>query len=135
VPGILADVNVVKQLRMLLELFQGDSRRELWESLGFTTPSFADAGLSPQDSDLVVWQKCQEQQLVLVTANRNDDGPDSLEATLRERNTPASLPVITFADAERVRRDRAYAKRVADKLLEYLFDLEAYRGVGRLYVP
>jgi hypothetical protein len=32
-------------------------------------------------------------------------------------------------------RDKAYAERVAERLLDYLMTIENYRGVGRLYVP
>ena len=42
----------------------------------------------------------------MITGNRNDDGPDSLEATTRNENQPESLPVITIGDADRVLRDR-----------------------------
>ncbi len=30
---------------------------------------------------------------------------------------------------------RAYAELVADRLLEYLYDMDNLRGVGRLYLP
>jgi hypothetical protein len=70
-----------------------------------------------------------------VTANRNADGPDSLEATLRTQNTATSLPVFTIADAKRVLRSREYAERVALRLLDYLLDIDRVRGAGRLYLP
>ena len=46
-----------------------------------------------------------------------------------------SLPVFTLANEQRVLRDRLYAEAVADRLLEFLFDIDSYRGTGRLYVP
>jgi hypothetical protein len=70
-----------------------------------------------------------------VTSNRNAEGSDSLEATIRALSTPNSLPVFTLADAQRVLQERSYAERVADRLLEYLFDIDNCRGVGRLYLP
>ena len=73
--------------------------------------------------------------MILITSNRNDDGPDSLEATIRTHGTPHSLPVFTLADAKRVLKERSYAELVADRLLEYLFDIEGLRGAGRLYLP
>jgi hypothetical protein len=82
-----------------------------------------------------VWEACQREQVILLTANRNDAGPDSLEATLQQYNTPTSLPVFTLANEQRVLRDRLYAAAVADRLLEFLFDIDRYRGTGRLYVP
>ena len=77
----------------------------------------------------------QDRQIVLLTANRNHDGPDSLEAVIRGDTNPASLPVFTIADADRVLTSREYAERVILKLLDYLLDLDAYRGTGRLFLP
>ena len=81
------------------------------EQLKTPTLTFADVGLAPDTSDSLAWQLCQGQGLVLVTANRNDDGPDSLEATLRKHNTATSLPVITLADPEGIRHSGAYAEQ------------------------
>jgi hypothetical protein len=92
-------------------------------------------GLEPDASDRAVWEACQREQVILLTANRNDAGPDSLEATIQRHNTPASLPVFTLANEQRVLRDRLYAAAVADRLLEFLFDIDSYHGTGRLYVP
>jgi hypothetical protein len=69
------------------------------------------------------------------TANRHDEGPDSLEATIRALNVPSSLPVLTMAEPELVLASRDYAERVATQVLEYLVDLDHFRGVGRLFVP
>ena len=72
-----------------------------------------------------MWEACQCAQVVLLTANRSDEGPESLEATIQHYNTPdntpVSLPVFTLANDQRVLRDRLYAEAVADRLLEFLF--------------
>jgi hypothetical protein len=47
---------------------------------------------------------------------------------MQQPNTPHSLPVCTLANDQRVLRDRLYADRVADRLLEFLFDLDSYRS-------
>jgi NHL repeat-containing protein len=39
------------------------------------------------------------------------------------------------ANEQRVLRDRLYAEAVANRLLEFLFDIDSYRGSGRLYLP
>ncbi len=78
---------------------------------------------------------CQRAQVVLVTANRNDAGPESLEATIQHHNTPQSLPVFTLANDQRVLRDRPYAETVADRLIAALFDIDSYRDTARIYVP
>jgi hypothetical protein len=62
--------------------------------------------------------------VVLITANRNADDPDSLEATIQDLNTPQSLPVVTLANVERIRRDRQYAEQVAGQVLDLLFDID-----------
>jgi hypothetical protein len=97
--------------------------------------TFADVGLAAGASDTMVWQLCQNEEYVLLTANRNEAGADSLEATIRTSNTRQSLPVFTLANAAQVRTNKAYADRVAVRLLEFFLDIEQYRGVGRLYVP
>jgi hypothetical protein len=111
------------------------SRVEFWNHLGLSTLTFADLGLHPRSTDLEVWRKCQEAELILITANRNEDAPDSLETTIRTQGNSRSLPVFTLANANRVLTDRAYAEAVADRLLDYLFDIENLRGVGRIYLP
>lgn len=69
------------------------------------------------------------------TSNRNQSGEDSLEATLRQRATPESLPVLTISDPERLHHDRAYVENVIESLLDILLDIDAYRGTERLYLP
>lgn len=133
--GLLADINSVKQVVVLRTILEQESRRELWQHLNLVTPSFAEVGLIPRSPDIDVWRICQVEELILITANRNEEGPDSLEATIRIEGTPQSLPVFTLADANRVLNERSYAERVADRLLEYLYDIEQLRGVGRLYLP
>ena len=71
-----------------------------------------------------------------MTANRNDDGPDSLEAVIRDRES-AGQPAgrHNLETPGRVLKDRLYAERVAERLLEYLMRIDEVRGAGRLYVP
>ena len=107
----------------------------MWEFLSLGRVTFADFRLSPDASDREVWEACQREQVVLLTANRNDEGPESLESTIQQRNTPQSLPVFTLANDQRVLRDRQYAEMVADRLIEALFDIDNYRGTGRFYLP
>jgi hypothetical protein len=107
----------------------------VWEFLRLAQVSFADLGLPPGASDREVWEVCQREQVVLVTANRNDAGPESLESTIQHQNTPQSLPVFTLANDQRVLRDRQYAETVANRLIEALFDIDSYRGTGRIYLP
>lgn len=64
--------------------------------------TFADTGLPFASTDRAVWRFVQEQGMLLLTGNRNMDGADSLEQTIREENHPAALPVITIARPDRI---------------------------------
>ncbi len=92
-------------------------------------------GLPHDSSDAVIWRTCQKEKLVLVTANRNASGPDSLEPVIRNEGQPDSLPVITLANPQRLPKDRPYTENVAERLLERLLDINRFLGTGRLYVP
>lgn len=133
--AILSDANTEGHVRRLVQLLAAEPRRELWEYLKLPLLTFADLGLEIDSSDVLIWETCQAEQAVLITANRNADGPDSLDVALRERNAPDNLPIFTLADANRLLRDRYYAERVADQLLEYLYDIHRLLGAGRMYLP
>lgn len=132
---LLADVNIEGHVGRLAGLMQTQYWRELWEDLDIRLRTFADIGLSAADTDESVWLACQQQGLYLLTNNRNDDGPDSLEATIRIRNTETSLPVFTLSDADQVFRSKDYAERVVESLFDYLLRAESLRGAGRLFLP
>ena len=133
--GILADINVQGHLEVLLQVWQSEEWRDVWQGLVLSVHTFENLGLSREAPDTLVWRACQDAGIVLLTANRNDEGPDSLEATIREHNTEQSLPVFTLADPRRVQLDAAYAARVAIKLLQYFLEIDTVRGTGRLCVP
>jgi hypothetical protein len=78
---------------------------------------------------------CQQKECCLLTNNRNDDGPDSLEATIRSANAPSSLPVFTFSDADRIFQSKDYAERVVESLFDKLLRIDDLRGAGQLYLP
>jgi len=90
---------------------------DLWDELAISYARFQDVGLDADATDAAIWQLCQREQYVLVTSNRNEDDPDSLESTIRSQNTAESLPVLTIADSERLRYSREYVQQVAESLL------------------
>jgi len=135
VKAILADLNVVRQVWVLVTRLSQEPWHEFWEHLRLDVLTFRDLGLVPTTPDDVLWRLCQSEQVVLVTANRNADGTDSLESVLRIENTPTSLPVFTISDAQRILLDRDYLDRAAEKLMEYLIDIDRVRGTGRLFLP
>jgi hypothetical protein len=135
VRAILSDSNIEGHLRLLLAHLESPTWREIWHSLNLTVYQFADLRLAKDASDAELWQACQNRGVILITANRNAEGPDSLEATLRARNAPDSLPVLTLANADRILTSNDYADRVVERLLQYLLDIDGVRGAGRLYLP
>jgi hypothetical protein len=135
VKGILADANITGQVEFLVRLMQAGTWAGFWQDLGLVLRHFGDVGLSPSASDLEIWQRCQAEQLLLITDNRNADAPDSLEAVIRQHNTPECLPVFTIADVDKLAMRRSYAERVLVRLYEYLLDIDNLHGVGRLFLP
>jgi hypothetical protein len=71
----------------------------------------------------------------LLTANRSMKGKDSLEQVIREENTPNSLPVITIGNADRLLNDWEYRELCVERLIEIVLNINAYRGVNRLFIP
>ena len=133
--GILADHNADGHLEVLLRTLLSDDWLEMWNELDVPVLTFAELDLSPDVDDLTLWRHCQRDQVVLITNNRNAEGPGSLEHVIRTETTLDCLPVFTLANAERIRTDKSYAEHTAVRLLEYLLDIKNYRGTARIYVP
>jgi hypothetical protein len=133
--GIMADHNIEGHFVVLLRIWTSNPWASLWESLECEVESFDRLGIPYDTSDRELWQVCQQRDIVLITANRNDEGSNSLEATIRDLNEPSSLPILTVADPELILVSQDYAERVAIQVLEYLMDLDNFRGTGRLFVP
>jgi hypothetical protein len=132
---LLADANITGHIARLMSRMRSEQWREFCDFLQLSCLDFQDLGLHPADTDAQVWHCCQLHEVLLLTNNRNDDGPDSLEATIRLHNTSQSVPVFTIADADKILSVHEYADRVIDTLLTYLFDIANLRGTGRLYLP
>jgi len=134
-PGLMADNNVEGHLKDLVELLIRGTWGWLWDLLKIHIETFETLGLARNSPDLIVWQTCQRCGVILFTGNRNEEGPESLEAAIRTLNQLDSLPVITLSNPTRFGWDRDFQERVAAKLMEYLVYLDDHRGAGRLYVP
>ena len=98
----------------------------------FTT--FEEAGLPIDTSDREVWRFAQEKKMIILTANRNMRGEDSLEEAIRDENKIDSLPVVTIANVERM-NERNYRELCAERLIDILVDLDNLLGVGRIFIP
>lgn len=96
--------------------------------------TFDDVGLPIDSNDRDVWRFAQDKQLILLTGNRNKDGADSLEQTIRNENTRNSLPVITIGIVDRL-EERAYREQCAERLVEIILNIENYLGAGRIFIP
>jgi hypothetical protein len=101
VKGILADNDVRGQVDYLGALLRAEPWAEFWEDLGLALLHFDDVGLSSTATDLEVSARCQAEQLLLITGNRNFAGPDSPEATIRQHDAAQSLPVFTIANVDK----------------------------------
>ena len=134
-PGLMADNDVEGQFRRLIDILMNGTWADTWSRLNVSLETFETLGLAREASDRVIWQTCQRHGVILFTGNRNQEGPDSLEAAIRTLNALDSLPVITLSSPERFSREKDYQDRVAAKLMEYLVYLDDHRGAGRLYVP
>jgi hypothetical protein len=104
-----------------------------WVPIRFIT--FDEMKLPINSDDRVVWQLAQSNQMILLTANRSMKGENSLEQVMREEITPTSLPVITIGNADRLLNEPEYRERCATRLVEIVLDLDAYRGVSRIFIP
>ena len=93
-----------------------------------------EAGLALDSSDRWIWRFVQERGMLLLTHNRTQKGRDSLEQTLREEVTAASLPVLTLSNRDRM-MEREYREQCAERLIEIVVDLDHYRGVSRIFLP
>ena len=85
-------------------------------------------------SDRLVWFYAQENQMMILTANRNMKGDDSLKQVMREENTADSFPVLKIADIDRL-DEFDYRDRGVERLVEIVLDLDNYMGAGRLFIP
>lgn len=72
--------------------------------------------------------------MLLVTANRNMKGEDSLEQVMRQENTSTSYPIITISNPERI-NEYDYRERCVERIIEIAIDFPNYLGVGRIYIP
>ncbi len=96
--------------------------------------SMDEAGIAVDARDSEIWRFCQQQGFLLLTANRNLDDDSSLEQTLRQENTPDSLPVITVSAPQRI-VEPEYRARCIHALIGIVLDLENCLGAARLYIP
>jgi predicted nuclease of predicted toxin-antitoxin system len=96
--------------------------------------TFEEVQLPITSSDRIVWQFAQENQMILLTANRSMKGENSLEQVIREEISPTSLPVVTLGNIDRI-YERDYREQCVDRLIEIVLYIQNYRGVSRIFIP
>ncbi len=134
-PDLLADVNIEGHVCAIVRIIEEEFGSGALNSVNCKLLEWNSIGLPKNAKDQLVWRKAQEIGAVLVTNNRNRKDASSLNATILNENKLGSLPVLTLADANRVKNDRSYAVSVAIRLMEILMEIDVYRGTGRLYLP
>ena len=80
---------------------------------------FDEIALPITTSDRAVWQLAQENQFILLTANRRATGQESLQETIDLLNTSTSLPVVTIGNVDRM-TDNDYLLRCGLDLIDIL---------------
>jgi hypothetical protein len=135
--GLLADANIQGHLAYLRQLLDSLDLSVVLVELHLNLVTFPDVHLRPDVDDRFLWNYCQQEGWVLFTENRNNDGPDSLYATLNDSWQTGHLPVLTLANKGRFEHDRAYAERVATEVAELLFGIsqQEFLDQPRIYVP
>lgn len=135
--GLLADVNVQGHAAYLRHLWDALGLWPVLAELNLALATFADLNLSRHLDDRSLWHVCQTDAWVLFTEDRNDDGPNSLQATLTDSYRTGHLPVLTLANKGRFENSGEYAARTAGDIAELLFGVAHgdYRDQPRIYVP
>ena len=136
--GLLVDHNIEGHMTRLLDVLFSVGYGDLWEKLNLAIDTCRSWGIADSTDDRTLWNLCQTRGYSLVTANRNHDGENSLEAAIRAGGL-ADFPVFTLADANRIMNDSEYALAAGISLIEYLLNFErtpeSVLGTGRLYLP
>lgn len=129
--AILIDHNIEGQAAWLWDTLEAEGWLEI---IPVEMVMFTDVGLAIDSNDREIWRFAQTNWFILLTANRNMDGENSLEQTLRDENRETSLPVLTISRVESL-EDSTYRKRCAETLLEIVVNLDNYLGTARMFIP
>ena len=127
---VLVDYNLTGYVVLL----QGTLAAEGWlDLLSIRFVTLQEAGLAADTGDRIIWRFAQSNQMLLLTANRNAKGENSLEQTIREESTSTSLPVITIGNLDRL-VEREYREQCSARLADIVLSIENYLGVSRLFI-
>ncbi len=128
---ILVDYN----LTGYIVLFRGTLATDGWlDMLAIRFVTLKEAGLAADTDDRTIWQFAQANQMLLLTANRNAKGENSLERTICEEGNERSLPVLTIGSLDRL-IEREYREQCSARIADVILYVENYLGVSRIYIP
>jgi hypothetical protein len=128
---LLADNDVELYARLIWTIFSDHE----WLDFGVAGWStLHGAGLDSNSNDRTIWLHCQSNAFLLITGNRNEEGPDSLGRVLGELNSASHLPVLTIGVPQRV-VDFEYRENCAYRIADVATSLDRARGSGRLFIP
>jgi hypothetical protein len=130
--GLLVDHNIEQHGRLLWTQFNEADWRAMQVS---SLTTLLEGGLGHEVTDRELWLFCQRRKMLLLTANRNRRGVDSLQAVLDELNDSASLPILTLANANRVLVDATYRELCAYRIADIALELQRHLGTARLFIP
>jgi hypothetical protein len=136
--GLLADQNIQGHLTHIQQRLERVGILEILEGFGLRLVTFRDLGLAVDIEDRPLWHFCQEHGWVLLTDDRNDDGPSSLQRTIEDGWRPGNFPVLTLASKDRFENVPEYVGRTSEDLATVLFDLLDNGHLTqqpRIYVP
>ena len=128
---VLVDYN----LTGYIVLFQGTLAAGGWlELLAMRFVTLKEVGLAADNNDRLIWQFVQSHHMLLLTANRNAKGQDSLEQTIRKEGISTSLPVLTVGNLHRL-VEREYREQCSARIADIMLYIENYLGVSRIFMP
>jgi hypothetical protein len=128
---ILSDHDVQGHVSRFMDICQRPPWVGLWHELACVLCTFEDFDLSNDATDTTIWHTCQNHDILMITGNRNAEGPKSLEMTIRQHNTPNCLAILTLADPDRIQRDRLYAEAVVERLFGFPFPSHVSKAACR----
>jgi len=127
--NVLVDHNIEGYAVMMAGVLGNDGWLEM---IPISFVMFAEVSWAFNSSERIVWRLAQENQMILLTANRSREGEDSLEETIRNENTPTSLPVLTIGSVDRL-AESEYRKKCSLCLFDGILNLENFLGVSPIF--
>lgn len=124
---VLVDYNLTGSIVLL----QGTLAAEGWlDLLLIRFVTLQEAELAADTNDQIIWRFAQSNKMLLLTANRNAKGEDSLEQTICEKGTSTSLPVITIGNLNRL-VEREYREQCSARLANIVLRKSSLGAVTR----